>query len=92
MRLSKDEQKQLDLIHCMLPLDPLERMNRLREYVEKYYGEEHPECNRILGTEKVHITMDELDCENCEYWNKELEECGAFECNGNDCPELPCEK
>lgn len=33
-----------------------------------------------------------MDCNKCEYYNNELEECGAFECNGIDCPELPCEQ
>ena len=33
-----------------------------------------------------------MECETCEYWNEELEECGAFECYGLDCPELPCER
>ena len=32
-----------------------------------------------------------MECEDCEYYNKEEEVCGAFECNGLDCPDLPCE-
>mgnify|MGYP007122065061 CR=1 FL=1 len=30
-------------------------------------------------------------CKNCEYVADD-ETCGAFECNGSECPELPCEK
>ena len=33
-----------------------------------------------------------MSCEECEYWNADLEECGAFECNGLECPTLPCEE
>lgn len=34
----------------------------------------------------------DFDCSTCDYYNKEENTCGAFECNGFDCPELPCEK
>lgn len=30
-------------------------------------------------------------CKQCEYYTED-ETCGAFECNGLECPELPCEK
>lgn len=33
-----------------------------------------------------------MNCKRCDYWNKEVEECGAFECNGIECPNLPCEE
>lgn len=33
-----------------------------------------------------------MDCENCKYWESEQEYCTAFECNGLDCPTLPCEE
>ena len=33
-----------------------------------------------------------MDCENCEYYNKEEQTCTAFECYGVDCPKLPCER
>lgn len=33
-----------------------------------------------------------MDCENCEYYNAETDECGAWECNGLECPTLPCEE
>ena len=33
-----------------------------------------------------------MNCEECEYWNNDLEECGAFECYGLECPPLPCEE
>lgn len=31
-----------------------------------------------------------MECNNCKY-QMEDETCGAFECNGLECPELPCE-
>ena len=33
-----------------------------------------------------------MRCDECEYWDEELEECRAFECNGLECPALPCEE
>lgn len=33
-----------------------------------------------------------MDCKNCEYYDKDEDRCGAFECNGIDCPDLPCER
>lgn len=33
-----------------------------------------------------------MECEKCEFWNGYQEECGAFDCNGIECAELPCEK
>ena len=33
-----------------------------------------------------------MSCEECEYYDRDEEVCGAFECNGLECPELPCEK
>lgn len=33
-----------------------------------------------------------MNCEKCEYWDIDQESCGAFECNGLDCPPLPCEQ
>lgn len=35
---------------------------------------------------------DIMNCKDCEYYNEYEENCGAFECNGLDCPTLPCEK
>ena len=32
------------------------------------------------------------ECENCSYYDKEEDICKAFECNGIDCPVLPCEE
>lgn len=32
-----------------------------------------------------------MDCNECEYYDKEDNYCTAFECNGIDCPQLPCE-
>lgn len=31
-----------------------------------------------------------IKCNQCKY-QAEDETCGAFECNGLECPELPCE-
>lgn len=31
-------------------------------------------------------------CKGCNYYNEEQDICLAFECNGDSCPELPCEK
>lgn len=33
-----------------------------------------------------------MNCEGCEYHNKEEDVCTAFECNGIECPTLPCER
>lgn len=33
-----------------------------------------------------------MDCEFCEYQNAEENTCGALECNGTGCPDLPCER
>lgn len=33
-----------------------------------------------------------MDCPDCEYYDKEEDVCMAFECNGIDCPTLPCEE
>lgn len=30
------------------------------------------------------------ECKGCEHLKDDV--CGAFECNGTECPELPCEK
>jgi hypothetical protein len=35
---------------------------------------------------------DMTECETCEYYDPEEGICGAFECNGTDCPTLPCEE
>ena len=36
--------------------------------------------------------MNEInECVDCKYYNKDEEICGAFECYGFECPELPCE-
>lgn len=34
-----------------------------------------------------------IECQGCEYYyyNEDDNVCMAFECNGIDCPELPCE-
>lgn len=32
-----------------------------------------------------------MNCEQCEYYNTDEGNCGAFECNGTECPDLPCE-
>ena len=31
-------------------------------------------------------------CDICEYYDKCEEVCMDFDCNGLDCPELPCEE
>lgn len=31
------------------------------------------------------------ECETCEFYDKEDDYCKAFECNGLECPKLPCE-
>ena len=31
------------------------------------------------------------ECKTCPYYDPEEDYCRAFECNGIDCPELPCE-
>lgn len=36
--------------------------------------------------------MMEDECKDCEYYDPEEGICKAFECNGLECPELPCEK
>lgn len=37
--------------------------------------------------------MDEMNCQECEYYNTDLEECLAFVCDGLNCDyTLPCEK
>ena len=35
---------------------------------------------------------DYVDCAGCKYYDIENGFCTAFECNGFDCPELPCEE
>lgn len=32
-----------------------------------------------------------MECDKCEYYNKDDNYCMAFDCNGIDCPILPCE-
>ena len=32
-----------------------------------------------------------MNCTDCKYYNEDDNNCGAFECNGLECPELPCE-
>lgn len=32
------------------------------------------------------------ECNTCIYYDAELDECLVYICDGNDCPELPCEK
>ena len=36
--------------------------------------------------------MEEINCVGCRYYNKEEDNCIAFECNGLECPILPCER
>ncbi len=31
------------------------------------------------------------ECAGCEYYDADEDVCKAFECNGLDCPLLPCE-
>jgi hypothetical protein len=33
-----------------------------------------------------------MDCDKCKYYDTEEGVCTAFECNGTDCPKLPCEE
>ena len=33
----------------------------------------------------------EIDCKNCEFYDKDGDFCRTFECNGLECPDLPCE-
>ena len=32
------------------------------------------------------------ECDKCTYYDKEDDVCGAFVCNGLECPPLPCEE
>lgn len=32
-----------------------------------------------------------MECNDCKYYDKEEGICLAFECNGIECPTLPCE-
>lgn len=32
-----------------------------------------------------------IRCEDCEFYNRDDQTCGAFECYGVECPKLPCE-
>lgn len=48
-------------------------------------------CALVLSGE-LSYKGDEEDCENCEYYDSEEGVCKAFECNGLDCPTLPCEE
>ncbi len=34
----------------------------------------------------------ETDFKGCKYYDAEDDRCLAFECNGIDCPKLPCEE
>lgn len=34
---------------------------------------------------------DGITCGGCEYYDVDDDRCSAFECNGIDCPKLPCE-
>lgn len=38
------------------------------------------------------MKIEVAECEKCEYYNGDTEECGAFVCDGIDCPTLPCEE
>lgn len=38
------------------------------------------------------IAAVEQECAECEYYDQNEDYCRAFECNGLECPELPCEK
>lgn len=33
-----------------------------------------------------------MNCKECEYYNRDEEVCWAFERDGTECPELPCER
>lgn len=35
--------------------------------------------------------IEDAQCEACKYYDADEGTCGAFECFGIDCPELPCE-
>ena len=32
-----------------------------------------------------------MECKDCRYYNEDDDNCGAFTCNGLECPKLPCE-
>ena len=32
-----------------------------------------------------------MECLTCDFYDIEEDRCVAFECNGIDCPKLPCE-
>ena len=36
--------------------------------------------------------MMDNECAACEFFDHDDNYCTAFECNGIECPELPCEK
>ena len=44
-------------------------------------------CALVLSGE-----LDDSECKSCEYYDSEDDRCIAFECNGTDCPSLPCEE
>lgn len=48
-------------------------------------------CALVLSGELSYKGKEE-DCENCEYYDLQEGVCKAFECNGLDCPTLPCEE
>lgn len=35
---------------------------------------------------------DENECVGCKYYDSYDDRCTAFECDGLECPQLPCEK
>ena len=65
-------------------------------------------ANDIAWDENLHMTLwtiiieacalvlsnaePEDECSKCEYYDSEDNRCAAFECNGIECTELPCEK
>ena len=42
--------------------------------------------------EILHEDVQKILCSVCDYYNSEDDVCTAFECNGLECPKLPCEE
>lgn len=63
--------------------DVVSRNGRIypKEVVEKAWSE-------YMSKKKSEST----ECKTCEFYDKEDDYCKAFECNGLECPKLPCEE
>lgn len=47
---------------------------------------------KMIQREVYVLIVTDDECLKCEYYDKEEGICGAFECNGLECPTLPCEE